>query len=97
MQEKGRIKAIFDERHVKENFNIREFVLTIGEETPYPQHVIFQMVNAQCDQIIGKHVGDKVEVLFEIKGKYGARPENGYNHLPFNRLEVYRIYKDERE
>lgn len=96
MQIVGRIKSIFDERNLKENFNIREFVLTTEENTPYPQTVLFQLINHHCDDIIGKHVGDEVEVFFELKGKYGARTE-GYNHLPYNRLEVYRIYKNERE
>lgn len=93
----GKIKKIFDERHIKEGFNIREFVLTIGEETSYPQDVVFQMVNSNCDQIIGKRPGDKIEVFFNLRGKYGAPSQNGYNHLPYNRLEVWRIHSHERE
>lgn len=97
MAVKGRIKNIFDERYIKEGFNIREMVLTIDEETPYPQTVLFTMINDNCDQIIGKHVGDKVEVMFNLTGKYSARPQNGSNHLPFTNLNIYRIYKEEGE
>ena len=98
MEAVGRIKRIFDERHLKDNFNVREFVLTIDENTQFPQHVVFQLVNDNCDLIIGLRPGDKVQVQFNLRGKYGAPPTDpNYNHLPYNRLEVWRIYKDERE
>lgn len=98
MEATGRIKKIFDERWLKENFTIREFVLTLEENTAFPQTVVFQLINNNCDHIIGKHVGDVVTVQFNLRGKYGAPPiDPNYNHLPYNRLEVWNIRKTDAE
>ncbi len=97
MEVTGRIKRIFDEKHITDNFNTSEFVLTLDEETPYPQDVVFQLVNSNCDKIIGHRPGDKITVQFNIRGKYGSPPQNGYNHLPYNRLDVWYIRKFDSE
>lgn len=91
----GRIKSIFDEKRVNDKFNVREFVLTIQEDTPYPQDILLHLFNNNCDFIIGKHVGDKVECRINIKGKEYITKEGkkGYN----NTIECFRIYKEEAQ
>lgn len=91
MTTEGVIKVIYDEKRISEKFNTREFVLTIGPDTQYPQHVSFTLVNNNCDFIIGKHVGDHVEVHFNLKGREWTNPQGEVKY--YNTLEAWRIYK----
>lgn len=91
---KGKLKVIYDEKHISENFNTREFVVTIGEETPYPQHVIFTATNSNADQLIGKRPGDIVEVFFNLRGREWKGHADGVPRY-YTTLEAYRIYKDD--
>jgi single-strand DNA-binding protein len=93
METEGVVRHIYDERRINDNFKIREFVVTVGQWSPYPQHVIFQAVNNAMIQLLDIYAGDQVKISFNLRGKYGAPPTNGANHTPFNRLEVWRIQK----
>lgn len=90
----GQIKVIYDERRISERFNTREFVLLTESDTPYPQSILLQLVNQNCDLIIGKHVGDKVQCNINIKGREWNGPQ-GVKY--FNTIECWRITKDEAE
>jgi hypothetical protein len=90
----GQIKKIFDERRISERFNTREFVLLTESDSPYPQSILLTLVNQNCDLIIGKHPGDKVQCNINIKGREHSGP-NGTRY--YNTIECWRIYKDEAE
>ena len=88
METTGVIKLIEDTQVVSSKFKKRNFVLTIGATTPYPQHVEFQMTQDKCDVLNGFSVGQSVKVQFNLRG----REWNGGNGVKyFNTLEAWRI------
>lgn len=91
----GTIRKIYDERRISEKFNTRDFVLTIGGDSPYPQPILLTLVNNNCDLIIGKHEGDEVECCINFKGREWTN-QNGETKY-FNTIECWRIYKKEAQ
>lgn len=91
----GTIRVIYDERRITDKFNTREFVLTINGDTPYPQPILLTLVNSNCDLIIGKHAGDKVNCWINFKGREWVNPQGEAKY--FNTIECWRIHKDEAE
>lgn len=87
----GTIDKIFPEKHISERFNIREFVLRIGADTPYPQPVLLTLVNKNCDLIANFHAGDTVNCCFNVRGKEKVNKQG--EAVYFNSIEVWRIYK----
>lgn len=88
METTGTIKVIQDTQKVSDRFRKRNFVLTIGATTPYPQHVEFQMTHDKCDVLNGYSVGQQVKVQFNLQGREWNGPQ-GIKH--FNTLEAWRI------
>lgn len=85
----GKIHKIFDEKIISERFNTREFVLGVDLNTQYPQYLLLQLVNANCDLIIGRKPGDEVQCKINLKGREWNGPE-GVKY--FNTIECFRIY-----
>jgi hypothetical protein len=86
----GVIKSIGQEINKSSHFNTREFILTTEPTEQYPQHLPIQLVNANCDKIIGFKPGDKVEVDVKIKGREWNGPQ-GIKY--FLTLEAWSINK----
>lgn len=93
----GTIRKIYEERRINDNYKIREFVVTLGQWSPYPQHVMFKAVNDAMIKLLDIYEGDSVRIQFNLRGKYSKPPGGNYNHLPFNSLEVWRIEKTDAE
>src|SRR4051812_42113033 len=84
----GTIKAKFDTQRVSEKFQKREFVLTTEANTPYPQHVSFQVTQDKCTVLDQFNEGDEVKVQFNLRGREWNGPQ-GIKY--FNTLEAWRI------
>ncbi|MCX8080296.1 MAG: DUF3127 domain-containing protein [Bacteroidia bacterium] len=87
----GRIKAIFETQKISDRFSKREFVLTIDENSPYPQYITFQLVQDRCSLIDQYAVGDEVKVFFNLKGREWKNPEGQIKY--FNTIEAWKIEK----
>ena len=89
---KGTIKEIKATQVVSDKFKKREFVLTT--EDKYPQDVLFQLSQDNCELVDIFKAGDKVVLAYNLRGRewVNAQGESKY----FNTLEVWKIkYQDE--
>ena len=90
MEVVGTLKAKFDTQKVSDRFQKREFVLTTEANTPYPQHVSFQVTQDKCSTLDQYREGDELRVQFNLRGREWNGP-NGIKY--FNTLEAWRIEK----
>lgn len=84
----GTIKVKFDTQRVSEKFQKREFVLTTESNTPYPQHVSFQVTQDKCAILDQYNEGEEIKVQFNLRGREWNGPQ-GIKY--FNTLEAWRI------
>lgn len=90
MEITGKITAIMAIQPISEKFKKREFVVTTGESTPYPQPIIMQFTQDKCNILDNYSIGQQVKVQFNLRG----REVNGANGLKYyNTLEAWRIEK----
>jgi hypothetical protein len=90
MEVTGVLKAKFDTQKVSDRFQKREFVLTTEGNTPYPQHVSFQLTQDKCNLLDQYNVGDEMKIQFNLRGREWNGPQ-GIKY--FNTLEAWRIEK----
>lgn len=88
MEVTGTLKAKFDTQKVSDRFSKREFVLTTEANTPYPQHVSFQVTQDKCSMLDQYNEGDELKVQFNLRGREWNGPQ-GIKY--FNTLEAWRI------
>lgn len=88
MEVVGTLKAKFDTQKVSERFQKREFVLTTEANTPYPQHVSFQVTQDKCTILDQFADGEELKVQFNLRGREWNGPQ-GVKY--FNTLEAWRI------
>ena len=84
----GKLHAKFDTQQVSDSFSKREFVLETAENPLYPQYVTFQLVQDRCGNIDKFNVGDKLEVVFNLRGR--EYDKDGVKKY-FNTLEAWMI------
>ncbi len=84
----GTLKAKFDTQKVSDRFQKREFVLTTEANTPYPQHVSFQVTQDKCSMLDAFNDGEELKVQFNLRGREWNGPQ-GVRY--FNTLEAWRI------
>jgi single-strand DNA-binding protein len=84
----GTLKTKFDTQKVSDRFQKREFVLTTEANTPYPQHVSFQVTQDKCTILDQYNDGDEIKVQFNLRGREWNGPQ-GIKY--FNTLEAWRI------
>src|SRR5688572_4096134 len=90
MEVVGTLKVKFDTQKVSDRFQKREFVLTTEANTPYPQHVSFQVTQDKCSMLDQFREGDELRVQFNLRGREWNGPQ-GVKY--FNTLEAWRIEK----
>lgn len=90
MEVTGTLKAKFDTQKVSDRFQKREFVLTTEANTPYPQHVSFQVTQDKCNILDQFNPGEELRVQFNLRGREWNGPQ-GVKY--FNTLEAWRIEK----
>lgn len=88
MEVTGTLKVKFDTQKVSDRFSKREFVLTTEANTPYPQHVSFQVTQDKCNLLDQYNEGDELKVQFNLRGREWNGPQ-GVKY--FNTLEAWRI------
>jgi hypothetical protein len=88
MEVTGTLKAKFDTQKVSDRFQKREFVLTTEANTPYPQHVSFQVTQDKCGLLDQFSPGEELRVQFNLRGREWNGPQ-GIKY--FNTLEAWRI------
>lgn len=91
MEINGRIKAIFETQKISDRFSKREFVLTIDENSPYPQYITFQLVQDKCSLLDNFSIGEEIKVFFNLKGREWKNPEGQIKY--FNTIEAWKIEK----
>ena len=89
---KGEIKVIGEAVQVTEKFKKRAFVL-IDDSSQYPQYINFQLVQDKCELIDGFHVGQRIEVNFNLRGREWTDKTGIIKY--FNTLDVWRIVYEE--
>ena len=86
----GVLKAKSDTQKVSDRFQKREFVLSTELNTPYPQHVSFQVTQDKCSVLDQFNEGEEIKVQFNLRGREWNGPQ-GIKY--FNTLEAWRIEK----
>ncbi|WP_317896846.1 DUF3127 domain-containing protein [Aurantibacillus circumpalustris] len=86
----GTLKTKFETQKVSDRFQKREFVLTTEANTPYPQHVSFQVTQDKCSILDQYNDGDEIKVQFNLRGREWNGPQ-GIKY--FNTLEAWRLEK----
>ncbi|HXP52152.1 MAG TPA: DUF3127 domain-containing protein [Bacteroidia bacterium] len=80
----------FEEKHITDNFKIKDFIVKTDFNKEFPQELSFQLQNTKCDFINDIPLGIQVKVYFEIKGKMY---NNGNEKKWFNTLVCFKIEK----
>lgn len=88
MEVTGTLKEVFDTQVVSDRFKKREIIITTEANTPYPQHVSFQLTQDKCDMVNGWGLGQEVKAQFNLRGREWSGPQ-GIKY--FNTLEIWRI------
>ena len=88
MEVTGTLKTKSETVKVSERFQKREFVLTTEANTPYPQHVSFQVTQDKCSMLDSFGDGEEIKVQFNLRGREWNGPQ-GIKY--FNTLEAWRI------
>ena len=90
MEVTGQLKLKGETQKVSEKFQKRDFVLSTDLNTPYPQHVSFQITQDKCSLLDQYNEGEELKVQFNVRG----REWNGPQGIKFfNTLEAWRIEK----
>ncbi len=84
----GNLKSKFETQKVSDRFQKREFILTTEANTPYPQHISFQVTQDKCSMLDQFGDGDEIRVQFNLRGREWNGPQ-GIRY--FNTLEAWRI------
>ena len=90
MEVTGTLKAKFETTKINDRFQKREFILTTEANTPYPQHLSFQVTQDKCTILDQYNVGEELRVQFNLRGREWNGPQ-GVKY--FNTLEAWRIEK----
>jgi type 1 fimbria pilin len=84
MNLQGTIKLINNPQKVSDKLTKQQMVLTIDEDTKYPQNIAIEFLNDKT-QILQKHkAGEKVSVDINLRG-------NEYNGKYYNNLVGWKV------
>jgi len=84
----GKIKLIGDIKTYGDNgFRKRELVLTTEEQ--YPQHVLIEFIQNNCELLDSFSVGQTVRIGINIRGREWQSPDQGIKY--FNSIQGWRI------
>jgi hypothetical protein len=83
---KGTVKEVFEKQKINDKLDRRDIVVTVDENTQYPQDIICQAITKRIELINGIKVGDSVVVKCNVRGK-------GNNGKYYNQLDVWDVIK----
>ncbi len=84
----GILKVKNNEVQVSDRFKKREFVMTTEQNTQYPQHVQFQLVQDKCSLLDSHQLGEEIKVSFNLRGREWSK-DNEIRY--FNTLDAWKI------
>ena len=80
----GKIKLIGDIKTFGDNgFRKRELVITTDEQ--YPQHILIEFVQNNCELLDNHSIGQTVRVGINIRGREWESPDQGIKY--FNAIQ----------
>ena len=84
----GKIKLIGDIKTYGDNgFRKRELVLTTEEQ--YPQHILIEFIQNNCELLDNFNLGQTVRIGINIRGREWESPDQGIKY--FNSIQGWRI------
>ena len=84
----GKIKLIGDIKTYGDNgFRKRELVLTTEEQ--YPQHILIEFIQNNCELLDNYSIGQTVRIVINIRGREWESPDQGIKY--FNSIQGWRI------
>ena len=84
----GKIKHIGDIKTYGDNgFRKRELVLTTEEQ--YPQHILIEFIQNNCELLDNYSIGQTVRIGINIRGREWESPDQGIKY--FNSIQGWRI------
>jgi len=84
----GKIKLIGDIKTYGDNgFRKRELVLTTEEQ--YPQHILIEFIQNNCELLDNYSIGQTVRIEINIRGREWESPDQGIKY--FNSIQGWRI------
>ena len=84
----GKIKLIGDIKTYGDNgFRKRELVLTTEDQ--YPQHILIEFVQNNCELLDNYNIGQTVRIGINIRGREWESPDQGIKY--FNSIQGWRI------
>ena len=84
----GKIKLIGDIKTYGDNgFRKRELVLTTEEQ--YPQHILIEFIQNNCELLDNYSIGQTVSIGINIRGRDWESPDQGIKY--FNSIQGWRI------
>lgn len=92
----GVIEEIFEAQEISERFRKREFIVEYGDNPEYLEHVKFEFIQDKCELLDNYHVGQEVEVLFNLKGRPWVSKRTGQTNY-FNTLQAWSIRRSKAE
>lgn len=81
IQLNGTLKAIFAEEKISDKLSKKEIVVTIDEDTQYPNDISCQAINGKIDMLDSFKMGDKVSVVCDLRGKANTNSGKYYNNI----------------
>ncbi|HMN33138.1 MAG TPA: DUF3127 domain-containing protein [Chitinophagaceae bacterium] len=85
----GKLKVKNEIQKVSEKFEKREFVITIDEDSEYPQYITLQLTQSKCSLLDNFQIGDTLKVFFNLRGREWTGNDGVTKH--FNSLEAWKI------
>lgn len=93
MNIKGKIKVIGETKVVGNGFRKRDLVVLTNEK--YPQTVLVEMTQDNCDSLDRFNQGDEVSVAINIRGREWTSPQGEVKY--FNSIQGWKIDSDVAE
>lgn len=94
MEITGTLVEKFDAVHVSATFKKRTFVIECVEEgrEKFSEMISLEFIQDKCDLIDSYNIGDRLEVLFNLKGRKWASPQGEVKY--FNTLQAWKIHSE---
>ena len=93
MQVAGKIKLIGETKVVGNGFRKRDFVLVTNDK--YPQSILIETTQDNCDTLNRFNQGDEVNVNINIRGREWTSPQGEVKY--FNTIQAWKIEADQGE
>jgi len=95
----GTLSEKFDAVQVSATFKKRQFVIEQHNQgsdgNNYPELISLECIQDKCDLIDKYNIGDKITVLFNVKGRKWISPQGEAKY--FNTLQAWQIHSDKSE